>query len=206
MYVIGLTGCAGSGKSFVCDCARRSLGIPVIDSDTECRLMQVPGTKMFDDMVAEFGTSILTEDGQLNRAALAAIVFADKEALLRLNAITHPAVIAHIKELIKEYEKNGEEFVFVESALAKEAGYKDFCDELWLVYSNDETRAERLRSTRGYSDEKIASLFASQVPQTEMFDVCDRVIDNGTGADAFGIVHQIGYYLRDIRKRLNTSD
>ena len=202
MYVIGLTGCAGSGKSFVCECVSGSLGIPVIDSDYECRCLQEPGHAVYDAIVREFGPSCLAADGTLDRSALASIVFNDKEALRKLNSLTHPATIERIRELLSEYEKEGSEFVFVESALAAEAGYRSFCDELWLVYASDETRAERLRTTRGYSDEKIASVFASQNPQSEMVDCCERVIDNENSIERTGILRQITFYLDVIRNRL----
>lgn len=205
MYVIGLTGCAGSGKSYVCECAKRTLGIPVIDSDYECRCLQEPGQPVLAAIVREFGPSCLNADGTLNRSGLAAVVFSDKEALERLNRITHPATIERIRELLAEYEKNGEEFVFVESALAANAGYRSFCDELWLVYASDETRAERLRTTRGYSEEKIKAVFSSQVPQQSLFSACDRVIDNDAKIGRFGILRQMTFYLDDIRRKLRSA-
>lgn len=205
MYVIGITGCAGSGKSFVCQCAQQSLGIPVIDSDYECRCLQEPGQPVFDEIVREFGPSCLSPDGTLNRAYLASIVFNDRDSLLKLNSITHPATIERIRNMLAEYEKQGEEFVFVESALAAEAGYRLFCDELWLVYASDETRVERLRTTRGYSDEKIASVFASQIPQSTMFDCCERVIDNENSVPRAGIVRQIIFHLNQIRTKLQRA-
>ena len=205
MYVIGLTGCAGSGKSFVCQCAQQSLGIPVIDSDYECRCLQEPGQPVFDEIVRVFGPSCVAADGTLDRAYLASIVFNDEALLRKLNEITHPATIARIRQLLEEYRKKGTEFVFVESALAAEAGYKSFCDELWLVYASDATRAERLRTTRGYSDEKIASVFASQMKQSEMFDCCERVIDNESSVPRTGIVKQLIFHLTEIRRRLQRA-
>lgn len=205
MYVIGLTGCAGSGKSYVCECIKQTLGIPVIDSDYECRCLQEPGQPVLRAIVQEFGPSCLNADGTLDRAGLASVVFSDREALERLNAITHPATIERIRELLSGYEKNGAEFVFVESALAANAGYRNFCDELWLVYASDETRAERLRSTRGYPDEKIAALFAAQMPQSALFGVCERVIDNDASIQEAGILRQIRFYLSDIRRRLRRA-
>ena len=205
MFVIGLTGCAGSGKSFVCDCIRQSLGIPVIDSDSECRKLQQPGEEVFDAIVREFGEDIKAADGTLDRAKLASVVFSDSEALLCLNALTHPATIRKINSLLDEYRKNDTEFVFVESALAAEAGYRSFCDELWFVYASDQTRAQRLRESRGYSEERIASLFASQIPQNELFGCCERVIDNDATVQCIGILRQVSFYLDDIRKRLKIT-
>lgn len=201
MYVIGITGCAGSGKSFVCDCIRQSLGIPVIDSDSECRKLQEPGGEVFEAIRREFGDGFLDPEGRLDRARLASVVFSDEQALLKLNELSHPATIRRINELLAEYRKAGTEFVFVESALAEKAGYRSFCDELWLVFAMDETRARRLRETRGYSDERIASLFASQVPQSAMFDYCERILDNDAAITQIGILRQVSFYLDDIRKR-----
>ena len=101
MIVIGLTGGIGSGKSTVSDhlVVRGAL---LIDADQIVRELQAPGEIVHAKMVGHFGPDILCEDETLNRQAVADIVFADKEALRRLNEIVHPPVNREIRKRIRE--------------------------------------------------------------------------------------------------------
>ena len=194
MFVIGMTGNAGCGKSYVCRCISELLYCPVIDSDTVCRELMMPGQKVYEDVANEFGPEYLCEDGTLNRAAIAEKVFNDPEALLKLNSLTHPATIEEIKRRIAAYKEEGYGFVIVESALAEDAGYREFCDELWLVAAKKENRIARLRD-RGYSDEKIASVMASQKQQEELDMTKYRWVDNNRENDRFLLYHQCMHHL-----------
>lgn len=206
MFVIGLTGCAGSGKSYVAKCIEEAFDIPVIDSDTECRMLQKPGTEVFSQIVRAFGEKYVTPDGALDRGKLAGLVFSDPAALAKLNSLTHPATILRIRELIGEYDAQGKRAVIVESALAEQAGYRQFCDVLWLVYAPLEDRIERMREIRGYSEEKIASVIASQMRQEDMMAACERVIYNGNGVSRLEILHQARFFLGDLPGFFNCGD
>lgn len=195
MHVIGLTGCAGSGKSYVCDCIRSLNGFPIIDSDAVCRSLMAPGKSVYKAVVREFGRDYVGADGALDRGKLAERVFNDREALKKLNSLTHPATIEKIRKMLADYEKKGVRCVFVESALASEAGYRDFCDELWVVTAPLEQRIERLRA-RGYSDEKILSVLTSQQSQDEITKGCDRQIYNGKKNNRYLIYHQLMFFLK----------
>ncbi|MBR5712494.1 MAG: dephospho-CoA kinase [Lachnospiraceae bacterium] len=194
MFVIGVTGCAGSGKSYVLDCAKTLTHAPVIDSDRVCRGLMGPGGEAYENVVKEFGTPYLREDGTLDREKLAKDVFADEEALTRLNAATHPATIRAINDMIASYAAAGEQIVFVESALAEQAGYREFCREIWVVCASEEVRLERLRK-RGYSEERIADLMSRQLSQERMISMADRIITNSRDNDYFGILHQLMFHL-----------
>ena len=91
MLLIGLTGGIGSGKSTV-SARLAELGAVVIDADATARQLQEPGQPVFNAMVEMFGEGIVAADGNLDRLAVAAIVFPDPEKLQQLNAITHPAI------------------------------------------------------------------------------------------------------------------
>ena len=97
MLVVGLTGGIGSGKSTV-SALLAAKGAVVVDADAVTREVQQPGTPVFRAMVERFGPGIVAEDGELDRAAVADIVFADPEALADLTGIVHPAVGAGIAE------------------------------------------------------------------------------------------------------------
>lgn len=189
--VIGITGGVGSGKSHVCKLITKHLGYPVIDSDSISRNQMQKGSPVLDSVIENFGEDILSEDGSLDRGALAAIVFQDSEKLELLNSITHPAVIAEIQRQIETFSLQGIPYVFVESALACSAGYRAFCDEIWMVYASEQVRRYRLIKTRGYDDERISSLFSQQLSEEEMRACCDKVIQNGNMVGDLEICYQI---------------
>ncbi len=198
MKVIGITGGAGSGKSYVSQCIREHFGYPVIDSDSVARELMEPGGRAYMEVVDEFGTDILYEDGTINRGMLASIVFNDSEKLELLNRLTHPVTIATILDMIRDYEVQGLPVVFVESALADKAGYRSFCDELWLVHASEEVRAERLKRTRGYSDEKIQQVMSSQSTMEELLMCCARTIRNDENDNDSELLEQLTTLLEDM--------
>lgn len=179
MKVIGITGGVGSGKSEVLKFLSDHENVVVCQSDEVAKLLQKKGTKCFDEIVAHFGGSIVAEDGELNRRALAEIVFHDKNELAVLNAIVHPAVEEYIRNWICEEKNKETELFFLETALLIEANYDElFCDEVWYIYASDDVREKRLKYSRGYSDEKIEAIIRSQKTKEEYMDSCDRVVDN----------------------------
>ena len=123
---------------------------------------------------------------------MAAKIFSDEKLLAKVNAIIHPAV----KELIldeigKEKEKGSIRFFFVEAALLIEDGYLDIVDEMWYIYADKEVRKKRLLSSRGYSEEKIDSIMATQLSEEEFRKYCKVVIDNsGSLLEAYGQIDQ----------------
>lgn len=189
--VIGITGGVGSGKSHVCALIEKHLGYPVIDSDSISRNQMEPGGPVLKKVVEEFGEDILNPDGSLNRSALAAIVFQDDEKLEKLNRITHPAVIEEIEQRISNYAKRNIPFVFVESALACSAGYRSFCDEIWMVSAPENVRRYRLKKSRNYTDERISSMFAEQMSEEEMRRLCDKVVSNGNMVGDIELCYQL---------------
>lgn len=189
--VIGITGGVGSGKSHVCRLIEKHLGYPVIDSDAISKEQMEPGGNVLKKVLETFGSEYANEDGSLNRGALADLVFHDPEKLQVLNGITHPAVIEEIRERITKFAEEGIPFVFVESALACSAGYRDFCDELWAVTAPETVRRYRLIKGRDYSDEKVASLFSGQMPEEELKKLCDKEIVNGNLVGDLELCYQI---------------
>lgn len=197
MKVIGITGGAGTGKSYVCRCIQKHFGYPIIDSDTVARELMNPGKTAYDAVIDAFGEDVLRSDGQIDRAKLAGIVFSDEEKLALLNRLTHPATIEEIKEQIDSYRKKGVALVFVESALADKANYREFCDELWFVYASLRTRKKRLKKDRGYTDEKIAQVLANQSDDKAFMKYCNRTIVN-SGQDEGTLVKQLEQMIQEV--------
>lgn len=196
MLKVGLTGEAGSGKSYVCDILCRDFGIPVIDSDSVTKGLMMPGQAVYDSVVREFGREYLDEQGFIDRARLAALVFHDKEELLKLNSLTHPATIAEIDRRIRDFRQKGCRLVIVESAIALESGYENFCDEFWYVHAPEEDRKNRLLTARGYSEEKIDSILSAQKNEAFFRKYCTEVIENSQNASGEAVISQIEEIIR----------
>ena len=177
----GITGGAGTGKSEVIKMLQQNFGGCVIMSDEVARELMQKGNISYQLIVEYFGRDILMDDGEIDRKKLADHVFNNKEALEKLNSMTHPYVKDEIRKLIAEAEASGEcRFVALESAILLECGYEDICDEFWYVYTKPEIRRQRMKETRNYSDEKVDSVMRNQQPDEVFFEQCSFVIKNNT--------------------------
>ena len=177
----GITGAAGTGKSEVIKMLQENFGGCVIMSDEVARELMQKGNISYQLIVEYFGRDILMDDGEIDRKKLADHVFNNKEALEKLNSMTHPYVKDEIRKLIAEAEASGEcRFVALESAILLECGYEDICDEFWYVYTKPEIRRQRMKETRNYSDEKVDSVMRNQQPDEVFFKQCSFVIENNT--------------------------
>ena len=178
MKVIGVTGGVGAGKSEILNFIADNWNATVVEADEVGYLVMKPGKSCFAPIVELFGPAILQADGTLDRAKIAQMVFEDKELLDKLNAIVHPAVKKYIRKAIEREKENETDFFIVEAALLIEDKYDEICDELWYIYADEETRTERLMKNRGYSEEKVKSIFANQLSEDEFSEHCDFEIDN----------------------------
>ena len=176
MFVIGLTGGIGTGKSEVCAILSR-LGAEVINADLVGHEIYRPDTDGWQQIVETFGADVLTEAGEVDRKKLGAIVFSDAGALKRLNAIAHPLIYAEIEKRIARLKQNGEAVAVVEAALLIEADWTPLADEVWVVASDDARVIERLRN-RNLDESSIRARVESQMPQDERVRHGDVVIDN----------------------------
>ena len=163
MKVIGITGGIGSGKSLVANLLRDKYGAHILDTDRIAKEQMEPKGASYQAVVDYFGKDILSGNGLIDRSKLAAIVFNDKEKLLKLNDLTHPKVLLAVREEIQVIrDKKTAPYLVVETALMIESGYDFICDEVWYVHTPEEERRNRLKKERNYSDEKINSIFESQ--------------------------------------------
>ena len=167
MKVIGVTGGVGAGKSEVLGYIAEHWNATVVEADEVGYLVMRPGKACYSAIVDLFGTEIVKEDQTL-----------DKEMLAKMNGIVHPAVKEYIKKAIKREEENETNIFIVEAALLIEDKYDEICDELWYIYADEETRMERLKQNRGYSEEKCRSIFRNQLSEDEFSNHCDFEIDN----------------------------
>lgn len=181
MLKVGLTGGIATGKSYVLE-VLRELGCAVIDADNVAHQAMEPGQPAYDDIVAEFGPTVLSEDGTINRAALGALVFADAARRARLNAIVHPRVFeAQAAWLADLATRNPQAIAVVDAALMVETGsYKRF-DKLVVVYCEPQLQLERLMTRNNLSREQAEARIKAQLPTAEKLKVADYVINTSRG-------------------------
>ena len=186
MYLIGLTGGIASGKSVV---AKRLAehGAVHVDADVLAREVVEPGTDGLARIAAEFGPSVIGEDGTLDRPALGAIIFSDPERRAMLNSITHPAVWQRAEELFERAEANDPNAVVVyDVPLLVEASENRpmTFDLVVVVHASRETRIDRLVELRGMTREEATHRLNSQASDSERLALADLVIDSDGSLDA----------------------
>ena len=174
MKVIGITGGVGSGKNEVLGILKRDFGAELLIADEIAHQVMEPGMPAYRRIVEALGTDFLSEDGSIDRKALAKRLFGDGEALGTVNSIVHPTVWQAIEEGIRCSRK---ELVIVEAALFDEE-HNGLFDQVWYIFTSEENRISRLMKSRGYSREKCLDIMRSQKSESEFRAMADRVIDN----------------------------
>lgn len=176
MLRLGLTGGIASGKSAVA-AMLREMGFSVLDADSLAHKLIEPGQPAYDELVREFSPSITDSNGRVDRAKLAAVVFADRAKLDRLNAIVHPRVAEVISRQFEEWQRQGtRDAAFVEAALIVEAGIHKGLDGLVVAWCEPEQQFERLRA-RGLSEPEARRRIAAQLSVEEKLRYATEKID-----------------------------
>lgn len=184
MYIIGLTGGIGTGKSVVAQILAEQ-GAVVLDADRVGHAVYAPGRPAYDDIVAEFGREVVAEDGTIDRKKLGPIVFSSPEKLARLNAITHPRMKEMMREQLAEVERGGAAVAVLEAALLFDAGWDDLTDEVWVTVVDAETAALRASERSGIPVQQVLErIQKAQMASDERIKRSDVVIDtSGTLKD-----------------------
>ena len=181
MRFIGITGGVGAGKSTVLGLLKENLNCRIELADDVAAELMKPGHDCFDRVVAlPWPESIVGEAGQIDRPKMARFLYNSQELRMAVNGLVHPAVEKWIQnEVEKEKNTHNIEYFFFEAALLIECGYGKICDEMWYIYASPEIRRQRLKETRGYSDERISSMMASQLSDSAFRAGTTHTIDNG---------------------------
>lgn len=176
MLVVGLTGGIGSGKSTV-STMLASKGAVVVDADAITRELQAAGTPVFDAMVERFGAGIVGADGELDRAAVADIVFTDPDALADLNGIVHPAVGAAITQRMVDLAGTDAVVVLdVPLMVESKRGYP--VAGLLVVDVDPEVAVRRLVEQRGMREADVRARMSRQASRDERLARADFVVRN----------------------------
>jgi len=177
MLTVGLTGGIGAGKSTVGDLLVAK-GAILVDADRIAREVVAPGGPAYQPMIDRFGTGILGGDGNIDRPAVAAIVFGDPEALADLNAITHPAIGVAMMQRKDEFAATGD-IVILDIPLLKEVHRQMLSLAAVVVVDTPmETALDRLITIRGMSKEDAEARIASQIDRQTRLQGADLVVDN----------------------------
>jgi dephospho-CoA kinase len=191
MKRIALTGGMGTGKSHV-RAVFAALGVPTIDADTLARDVVAHGTPGFDAVVQQFGRGILTADGDLDRRALAALVFADAEKRRALEAILHPAIKAAIDQWFASLNPEAQRFAIADIPLLYEVGLDKEYDEVIVTSCSPETQKKRIMARDDLGDAEVQGRLDAQLPIGEKVKKATYVIDtNGSLVQTNAQVHQL---------------
>ncbi|MFZ2304469.1 MAG: dephospho-CoA kinase [Streptococcus suis] len=197
--VIGLTGGIASGKSTITDFLRRQ-GYPVIDADQVVHELQAKGGKLYQVLVAEFGNSILTAEGDLDRKKLGQAVFENAGLRARLSLLQDKIIR---EELLARRDalKQTEDVIFMDIPLLYEADYSGEVDEVWLVYVDKAQQLERLMKRNGFSVQDAENRLNAQLSLEEKRSKAQVLIDNsGVVEETFARVALLLEDLQDGRQ------
>ncbi len=173
--VVGITGGIGSGKTAVTD-QLQQLGILVVDADLAARVIMEPGRPALAAVAERFGNDILLPDGQLDRAALRRLVFADPEQRRWLEQLTHPLIG---EEILHQLAAADSPYVVLSSPLLLETGQKDLCQWIVVVDVPEAVQLERTMRRDDNDEAQVRRIMAAQLPRAERLARADAVIDNG---------------------------
>ena len=174
MFVVGITGGIGSGKSAVTD-HLETLGITVVDADKVARVVVEPGTPGLTAIAEHFGTDILLADGGLNRAALRKIVFDNPDERKVLEGITHPRIR---DEIARQLSEANSPYVVLSSPLLLESGQNTFAHYVVVVDVPEEVQLTRTMARDDNSEALVKQIMAAQLDRQTRLSRADTSIPN----------------------------
>ncbi|MEE1200014.1 MAG: dephospho-CoA kinase [Christensenellales bacterium] len=175
VYVIGLTGGIGCGKSEAAAFLEQ-LGAVHVDADAISRELTAPGGAALQPIREKFGDGVFAEDGTLDRAALGDVVFESEANRLALEAIIHPMVQSRAWNQIESAIHQGERVIVLNVPLLYETGMDALCDETWVMSASEETQLARVMA-RGLTEEQARKRIQNQMSTKERNSRATRVIN-----------------------------
>ena len=177
MFVIGLTGGIGTGKTEVTH-VLRELGAVVIESDKVAHLSYRPGTDAYEDIIDQFGREILDESGVIDRAKLGGLVFAVPELRIHLEMIVWPAARSWIEERLTQEKGRGTKIVVIEVPKLFEAGWDDLADAVWTIEAPLDLITQRLNVRSNLGEAEKNARVKAQITSGERAERADLLIEN----------------------------
>ncbi|WP_159459739.1 L-threonylcarbamoyladenylate synthase [Scatolibacter rhodanostii] len=180
-YVIGLTGPSGSGKTTVCQ-VMNQLGAAIIDCDEVSKSPAVYDKDCLQELQNAFGSTIL-KDGKLQRKELAKIAFASDDNRKKLNAITHPRILAKVWEMITQAKAVGKKLIVVDAPTLFESGLDEKCARILVVTAKEETRIHRIMQRDNLTFEEAELRIKAQKPPSFYLSRADHIISGDDGSN-----------------------
>ncbi len=174
VFVLGLTGGIGSGKTAVSDYLQTK-GIRVVDADQVSRQIVEPGQPVLAAITERFGSDVLNKDGSLDRRALRERVFSDPVERRALEALTHPAIGA---EILRQLQEADSPYVILASPLLLETGQRQMTNRVLLIDVPEAVQVARTVARDEASEEQVRAIMAAQMPRQERLALADDVVTN----------------------------
>ena len=177
MFVIGLTGGIGTGKTHVSRLLE-DLGAVVVNADLLGHEVYAPQSEGWHAVVNAFGDRVVADNGEIDRRALGGIVFSDEEALQQLNAIMHPRIYDLAEQRLNALSQEGATTAVLEAALLIEAKWTPLVNEVWVTVSPELDVISRLQERNNLDENAARSRINSQMPQAERVNHANVIIEN----------------------------
>ena len=175
MFVLGITGGIGSGKSTVSGLLAER-GLMVLDADEISRSVTGPMGRAMPEIAETFGKRVVSSNGALNRKAMSDIAFSDKNKLDKLSSIIHRHVFEQIDETLQKEKEKGTKCVVLDVPIPVNK-FRELCNQIWVVTCDKDVRLARLQK-RGMEKEEAERRIAVQMTDDEYCELGDHAIDN----------------------------
>ncbi|QTL36054.1 dephospho-CoA kinase [Pseudoalteromonas viridis] len=179
-WILGLTGGIGAGKTTVSDYLNQK-GICVVDADVVAREVVEPGSQGLEAIVAHFGKQLLTGEGQLDRQALRAIIFADEDEKNWLNSLLHPMIRT---QLLAQLAQADSDYVILSAPLLFENTLDKYCDKTLLVDVPVEVQIARTCARDNAHQQQVEQIIAAQMSRADKRTKADFILDNNQPLEA----------------------
>jgi len=176
MFVIGITGGIGAGKSTAAKIFAER-GVRVLDADEISRKVTGQGGRALDSIRGLLGNKMIDTSGNMNRKLVAGLVFSDRTKLDKLSAIIHRHVLDEIGEELEKEREKGTKVIVLDVPIPVQKGFLDVCNQVWVISADEDVRIERIRD-RGMSAEDARRRMDMQMTRGEYEELADIVIEN----------------------------
>lgn len=176
-FVVGLTGGIASGKTTVANLFHQHFGIEIVDADVIAREVVAPGSKGLKAIESKFGSSVLLENGNLDRSKLREIIFSDPSQKAWLDQLLHPMIRAN---MLAELANTTSEYALLVIPLMVENHLQHLADKVVVVDVDEATQLERTVARDNVALEQAQAIVAAQASREQRLAIADFVIKNDT--------------------------
>lgn len=175
--ILGITGSSGAGKSTICDILKNEYRVKIINADKVAKKLSKKGTNYIIDIIEEFGSDIVDEEGELRRKRLAELIYTDPEKRKRLNNCTFKYIRKEIEKQIKK-EENTDNTVVIDAPLLFECELNKICDYVIGIISKRDLQIERIVARDNVDYENAEKRLNAQETNEFYIERCNEIIEN----------------------------